>query len=63
MSIEVKVPDIGDFQDVPVSEVLKDLYRQSKTLDPEGKGVNILLQLHNNGSWQTAWKLVGPLTA
>jgi NADPH-dependent F420 reductase len=25
--------------------------------------VNILLQLHNNGSWQTAWKLVGPLTA
>jgi predicted dinucleotide-binding enzyme len=25
--------------------------------------VNILLQLHNNGSWQTAWKLIGPLTA
>ena len=25
--------------------------------------VNILLQLHNNGSWQTAWKLVGPLSA
>ena len=25
--------------------------------------VNILLQLHNNGSWQTAWKLIGPLNA
>ena len=25
--------------------------------------VNILFQLHNNGSWQTAWKLIGAPTA
>jgi 8-hydroxy-5-deazaflavin:NADPH oxidoreductase len=25
--------------------------------------LNITLQLRNNGSWQTGWKLVGPLTA
>ena len=25
--------------------------------------LNIMLQLRNNGSWQTGWKLVGPLSA
>ena len=25
--------------------------------------LNIILQLRNNGTWQTGWKLVGPLTA
>ena len=24
--------------------------------------LNISLQLRNNGAWQTAWKLVGPLS-